>query len=221
MARPLAAVLLATLAVRAQNDPDALAALRKLGDRLKDAKTLSAHVVQSRKTALLEEPLVSSGTLFYRREPPELVFHLTVPKTSVIHLDRSAYQVYRPDEKRLERFEFEDPSVSGKLLMAFQPKPDEIGKAFSTRKGPSRAGEVEIVLEPTDEKVKKRIARLTLLLDEKDWILKRIATVDADGDEVTFDLSGVTVDPPLDPSLFELKVPEGTRVLKHSAKLEK
>jgi outer membrane lipoprotein-sorting protein len=214
-------ILLAPLARAQEVDPDARAALRKLGERMKDAKTLSAHVVQSRKTALLDEPIVSSGTLYYRKEPARLVFRLTSPQVSEVHLDASAYQVYRPDEKRLERFEFEDQSISGKLLLAFQPKADEIGKAFSIRKGASRPGEVEIVLEPTDPKVRKRIVRLALTLDEKDSLLRRIATVDADGDEIRFDLSEVTIDPPLDPATFELRVPEGTRVLKQAAKLEK
>jgi len=216
-----AGVLLAALAVRAQDDDGARAALQKLSARLKDAKTLSAKVVQSRKTALLEAPIVSSGTLYYRREPARLVFHLRSPKESRIHLDAAAYQVYRPDEKRLERIEFEDQAITGKLLMVFQPKSDEIGKAFSMKKAASKAGEIEILLEPSDEKIRKRLSRLALTLDEKESMLKRIATTDADGDEVTFDLSEVTVDPALDPSIFELRVPEGTRVLKHSAKLEK
>lgn len=213
--------LLAAIAVPAQDDDGARAALQKLSERLKDAKTLSAKVVQSRKTALLDQPIVSSGTLFYRREPARLVFRLTSPKTSEIHLDAAAYQIYRPEEKRLERIEFEDRSITGKLLMVFQPKSDEIGKAFSVRKGASKPGEIEILLEPGDEKIRKRLTRIALGLDEKSGLIKRISTADADGDEVTFELSDLTLDPALDPSIFELKVPEGTRVLKHSATLEK
>lgn len=205
----------------AQDDGGAREALKSLGARLKDTKTLSAQVVQSRKTALLDQPIVSSGTLYYRREPARLVFRLTSPKASEIHLDASAYQVYRPDEKRLERIEFEDASITGKLLMVFQPKSEEIGKAFGIRKAASKPGEIEILLEPTDEKIRKRLTRLSIALDEKTSMLKKISTADADGDEVTFDLTEVAIDPALDPSIFELKVPEGTRILKHSAKLEK
>ena len=212
--------LLFILAVGLQDDP-AHAALRRLSERMKDARTLSAKVVQSRKTALLDAPIVSSGTLYYRRDPARLVFRLTSPHTSEIHLDASAYQVYRPDEKRLEQFEFESGDAAGRLLMIFQPKPDEIGKAFAVRKGESKAGEIEVVLEPSDEKVRKRVAKLVLTLDEKDATLKRISTTDAEGDEVTFELTDLTINPEIDPAMFELKVPEGTRVLKRSAKLEK
>ena len=105
--------------------------------------------------------------------------------------------------------------------MVFQPKTDEIGKAFNVRKGESAKGEIEILLEPADEKVRARLRRLALTLDESDATLKRIAYTDPDGDEVRFDLTEVKLNAELDPATFDLKVPEGTRILKHSAKLEK
>ncbi len=216
-----ASILCGLLLASAQEEDPAKAALRKLGERLKDARTLSAKVVQSRKTALLEQPIVSSGTLFYRREPGRLVFRMTEPRVTEIHLDRTAYQVYRPDEKRLERIEFADDAVLGRLLMIFEPKADEIGKAFTVRKGESAKGRIEVLLEAVDEKVKQRMTRLSLSLDEADATLRKIVTVDAEGDEVRFELSDLKLNPELDAGAFELKVPEGTRVLRHAARLEK
>jgi len=206
--------------VAIQDDP-ARAALQKLADRLKDVKTLSAKVVQSRKTALLDAPLVSSGTLLYRREPARLVFRMTEPRVTEIHLDRTAYQVYRPDEKRLERIEFENGALMSRLLLVFEPKTDEIGKAFSVRKGAPLKGETEILLEASDEKVRKHLNRLSLVLDDADATLKRIAYIDGEGDEVRFELSDLKLNPELGEAAFELKVPEGTRILKHAPKLEK
>ncbi|HEX7900205.1 MAG TPA: outer membrane lipoprotein carrier protein LolA, partial [Planctomycetota bacterium] len=131
--------------------------LKALAERMKDAKTMTCKVRQVRKTALVERPLVSSGTMAYRREPGRLVFRLTEPRTSEIHMDRKTYQVYRPDEKRLERVEFEDDALTGQLLTLFEPKPDALGKTFRM----SKAGD-DILLEPLDEKVKARVASLAL-----------------------------------------------------------
>ena len=206
---------------RGQEGDPAGAALKRLAERFKDLKTLSAKVVQSRKTALLDTPILSSGKLCYRRDPARLVFRMTEPRVTEIHLDKSAYQVYRPDEKRLERIEFENDDVTGRLLMVFQPKADEIGKAFGIRTGESAKGEIVVLLEPVDEKVRRRIRRLALTLGEPDAALKRIVFTDPDGDEVRLDLSEVALDPTLDAAAFELKVPEGTRILKHAAKLDR
>lgn len=214
------ALLVAAALGAPQDDPAAREALARLGARLKEARTLSARIVQERKTALLEEPLRSSGTLYYRREPARLVLVLTDPRPATVHLDRSSYQVYRPDEKRLERFDFEDPEMGPRLLAAFEPRSEEVGKVFTARLGQAGPGEVEIVLEPRDPKLARRLRRLVLGTDPE-GLLRRIVFTDPEGDEVTFTLSEVALNPELPSGLFELRVPEGTRILRHSVPADK
>lgn len=214
------ALLMGAVLGAPQDDPAAREALARLGARLKEARTLSARVVQERKTALLEEPLRSSGTLYYRREPARLVLQLSDPRPVTVHLDRSSYQVYRPDEKRLERFDFEDPEMGPRLLAAFEPRSEDVGKAFTVRRGEAGPGEVEIVLEPRDPKLARRVRRLVLRTDPE-GLLRRIVFTDPDGDEVTFLLSDVKLNPEIPADTFELGVPEGTRILRHSVPAEK
>ena len=202
-------------------DEDAREALKKLADQFRDARTISARVVQQRRTELLDQPMRSSGTMIYRREPARLVFRMSEPKQTEIHLDRLSYQVYRSDEKRLERFDFEDDALSGRLLMIFEPKPEELGKTFLLVAGPKREGELEIRLEPRDDKVRGHLKKLVLTVALPGGMLRRIDYMDAEGDEIRFDLSEVTVNPVLAAELFELKVPEGTRVLRHKARIPK
>jgi outer membrane lipoprotein-sorting protein len=197
-------------------DAAAKAALQKLADRMKEARTLTAKVIQSRRTELLDKPIVSSGTMAYRRDPARLVFHLTEPRTAEIHLDKTSYQVYRPDEKRLERIDFEGEDVTAKILMVFEPKTEDIGKVFSIRGGEAHEGQIEVRLESSDEKFRKRLKRIALTVAEADGALRRIAYTDAEGDEVQFDLSEVVINPDLPADLFTLKIPEGTRVLRRT-----
>jgi outer membrane lipoprotein-sorting protein len=196
-------------------------ALRKLAERFRDAKTLSAKVVQSRRTSLLREAIMSSGMLYYRRDPARLVFRLSEPRTTEIHLDRSAYQVFRPEAKRLERMEFEEGTAAARLLMLFDPKPEEIEKAFALSSAPAAEGETETLLEPKDDRARRRLRRLSLTLATKDGALRRITVTDADGDETRFDLSALELNPDLPPKTFGLELPEGTRVLRHAVKEEK
>jgi len=197
-------------------DAAAKAAFQKLAEKFKGVKTLSAKVVQHRRTELLDKPVTSSGTMYYRRDPARLVFHMTEPRKSEIHLDRTTYQVYRPDEKRVERTDFTTEDVSTKILMVFEPKPEEIGKAFTIRGGESRDGEIEVRMESSDEKVRKRLQKVSLTIVEADGTLRRISYVDGEGDEVRFDLAEVAINPELAPDLFTLKIPEGTRVLRRT-----
>jgi outer membrane lipoprotein-sorting protein len=212
-----AGVLLALLA-QAGQDAAAKEALKMLADRMRDAKTLSAKVSQQRRTELLEKPITSSGTMIYRREPGRMVFRMTEPRTTEIHLDRTCYQVFRPDEKRLERFEFEDDAVAGRLLAVFDAKPEELGKSFGARAGERRGDDLEVHLSPSDERVKGHLRKLSLTISTADGTLRRIDYQDADGDEVRFEMADLKVNPELDAGAFELAVPEGTRVLRHKAK---
>jgi len=202
-------------------DAAAKAALQKLAARLKEARTLSAKVVQSRRTELLDKPIVSSGTMSYRRDPAQLVFHLTEPRKAEIHLDKSSYQVFRPDEKRLERIDFDGEDVTSKILMVFEPKTEEIGKAFLIRGGESKDGAIEVGLESSDERFRKRLKKIALTIVEADGALRRIAYTDAEGDEVQFELSDVAINPDLAPDEFTLKIPEGTRVLRRRVTQDK
>lgn len=221
MARLLAVLLLAAASASGQESPAdaaAKAALRKLAERFKEARTLSARVTQSRRSDLLDKPMVSSGTMAYRRDPARLVFRLTEPRKAEIHMDRTSYQVYRPDEKRLERTDFENDEVTGKILMVFEPKPDDLGRTFAIRGGESKDGVIEVRLEPSDEKVRKRLRRVSLSIAEADGALKRLSYFDAEGDEVTLDLSDVAINPDLAEDVFKLQVPDGTRVLRRTVK---
>lgn len=224
MIRAAALLLIAASAAVTQEsatDAAAKAALRKLADRLKEARTLSANVVQSRKTELLDKPITSSGRMFYRRDPARLVFQLSEPRKAEIHMDKTSYQVYRPDEKRLERTDFGSEEISAKILMVFEPKVDEIRKAFAIRGGESKDGLVEVRLESSDEKVRRRLQKVLLTVVEADGTLRRISYTDGEGDEVRFDLSDVVINPDLAADLFTLRVPEGTRVLLRSLPQDK
>jgi outer membrane lipoprotein-sorting protein len=202
-------------------DAAAEAALKKLAARMRDARTLTANVVQSRKTELLDKPIVSSGSMAYRREPAQLMFRLTEPRHAEILLDKASYQVYRPDERRLERIDFEGEDVTSRILLVFEPKSEEVGKAFRVTGRDPRDGRIDVVLEASDERVRKRMKQIVLTVAEADGTLSRIAYIDAEGDEVQFELSQVVVNPDLPPDAFSLKVPEGTRILRRTVKPEK
>lgn len=221
MGRFVIGVLLLSATQETAADAAAAAALRKLTAKMRDVRTLTANVVQSRKTDLLDQPIVSSGSMAYRRDPALLAFHLTEPRRAEILLDKTSYQVYRPDEKRLERIDFESDDLTSRLLMVFEPKADEIHKAFRITGSEPRDGRIEVTLDSSDERFRKRLKKIVLTLVEADGALVRISYTDADGDEIQFDLSQVAVNPELPPEAFLLKIPEGTRILRHSVKMEK
>jgi outer membrane lipoprotein-sorting protein len=203
-------------------DEAAREALGKFSDRFRELRGLSASFVQSRRTALLSEPIRSSGKLHYRRDPAHLVFEVEKPHRSFVHFDGKTYRVYRPDEKQLEQYEIEDAEMARWLFMAFNPKVEEIEKSFAIKSGAAKEDTLEVVLVPSEGKLLKAVAKLTLVLARGDApgdpLLRKIGYVDPDQDEVTFEISNAALNPALPPETFELKLPEGVKVFKHKKK---
>lgn len=178
--------------------------LDRLAESTRDLKTLSAQFIQTRKSALLAEPLKSEGRLYYRREPARMVF---VMKDAEIHLDRSTYQVLRRAEQRLERVEFKGGELAPTLFLMFSADLAGIQRRFKV----GGSGD-EIRLTPLDAS----FGGLSLVLEKNQ--LRRFTFTDAEGDEVEFELNDVARNPELPAARFELAIPEGTRILKHEKK---
>ncbi len=213
-------LLLAAALIQDSAD-EAKAVLGKLAETMRAAKTLSGRFTQTRRSALLAEPITSKGRLAYRRDPEALAFILTEPARTEIRFQKALYTVYRPAEKQLERFEFEDEGVTSGLFTAFNPDVAKIA-TFATLKLASRKdGVAAVVLDPVDEKARRLLKTITLSIGEADGSLRAIAYTDADGDVVEFALSDVKTDGDVAAETFDPKFPDDVKRLTHKVKAEK
>ena len=195
-----------------------MAALRKMADRFRKAESLTGSFTQRRRTALLDEPMTSSGMLYYRRAPETLVFALEKPRRTEVHIDITSYQVWRPDERQLERFVFEDRDVLRGIFTAFNPELERIGALFKVELAEQKQGCSRVSITPLEVKVQRFFSRLWLTLQDSDGALRGLSLREAEGDDVEFELGELALNASVPPALFDLKIPEGTRVLEHRVK---
>ena len=195
-------------------------ALRALADRFASLSTMSASFVQKRLTLLLEDPIESSGKLYYRRKKEKAVFATSKPRTSLIYLDANSYLVYRPSEKQAEHFDLSDSEATRWILLAFNPKPEEIEKVFEISGKEEEDGDTAVILVPKDEELKKSVAKLTLVISFESELaqLRSLTYEDSEGDEVTFELTKVELDPKIPDSRFKPAIPKDVRIIRHKAK---
>jgi hypothetical protein len=199
----------------------ARAAVRALGARHADLQQLECEYVQERSSALLREPLRSSGRLRWRREPPCLVFEVAGPRPARLRLDEHRYEVHRPDRRQLERFAFAGPELPRALLDAFAPDLDAIErrmKIVQVERGAGDAPQSSIRFAPTDPALQAVLTSLSLTIEPKAAELRAIAYTDAQGDSVVLRLSDIDRDPELADASFAIDAPPGTRVLDHPAR---
>jgi outer membrane lipoprotein-sorting protein len=209
--------LVLTIALLAQAE-DGRKTLQALADKHRDVRSLQAGYVQERRSALMEKPLVSKGTLFWRREPGCLVFDVTEPRRSRIRLDATSYQVHRPDERQAERFQFASNELARSLFQVFAPEPAKLEEALRLESYEVEEGVGTLRLRPVAERLKAFLGSLSLAVRLADTTLVRVAYTDGEGDEVRIELSDLKRNPAIDPSVFEARVPEGTRWIVHEVK---
>lgn len=222
-------------------DPAVVAAgealLRAHGERCRDLAVLVADYEQTRTTPLAKEPLRSRGRFVFVREPACVLFRAAVPRTSIVRLRGSVYEVLRPDRRRLERFHLDGPELAeglfavlggdtGRLLREFavvacgeEPAPEargeeSAGAAPTTDAAPRRAEPRQrVVLVPRRDEVRERVRELRVVLG-RDGALAAVAYRDAAGDLVEIALHDLERNPEPSPSV-ELDVPPDTKVVEH------
>lgn len=229
MLRPGLCLALAAANLAGQESADlprARAALKALAERHKDLDALRASYRQERSSALAKEPLVSTGTLLFRREPGCLVFQVSKPEPCVILLDERRYQVYRPEQKQLERFVLaaanERDELARLLMDSFRPDVARLEQRLrivaTTAKASRPEGQKDllaIAMQPLDEKLQKAVARIELVIAEADGRLHAIGYDDPQGDHVAITIDAPELNVALDPALFAIDPPKGTTILEH------
>ncbi|MCA8957287.1 MAG: hypothetical protein KDC87_14525 [Planctomycetes bacterium] len=198
-------------------------ALHKLAKAHGKARFLAAEYRQERTSALLRKPLVSTGTLVLRLDPPCLVFTASGANGTKIRLTRDTYEVYRPSRARLERTVLPDPTQAAALFGAFRPVPEVLEARFRITRAVRRTRRVaraeqrllEVTLVPKDAAEAKLIRQLSITLDETGNRLHAIAYRDPQGDAVRLFLDKLQVRDKVDAAAFDWTVPKGTEVLVH------
>ena len=92
------------------------ALLRAHGERCRDVAVLVAGYTQTRTTPLAKQPLRSRGRFVFVREPACVLFRAEEPRTSIVRLRGSVYEVFRPERRRLERFHLDGPELAEGLF---------------------------------------------------------------------------------------------------------
>jgi 2-polyprenyl-6-methoxyphenol hydroxylase-like FAD-dependent oxidoreductase len=185
-------------------------------------QVLVADYVQRRTTELSKEPLVSRGEFLFVREPACVVFRATTPRVSVVRLQETIYEVYRPQKKQLERFHLEGPELAEALFAAIGGDLEVLRRNFAIQdcvEDPV-AGRVSIRLAPRTALVKERLAQLIITVRSKDGILCAVAYRDSAGDLVEIELQEPRPNPPDAPSA-SFDVPKDTTIVEHAAPKKK
>lgn len=186
--------------------------IKKIQETQRKTTSLQADFRQEKELALLSKPEVSTGSFTYSK-PNNVLWSYDAPKRVQMVIAGGVMTTYYPDLRKAESIDvkrFEDRIFK---YMGASGAIDELARYFDftfTDK-PSQPTFV-LDLKPKTKAVGKRVQRIKIWIDKKNYLTSKIEYVEGDGDITRYEFSNIRINEPIPASRFALTLPQGVKV---------
>lgn len=186
--------------------------IKKVQAQQKKTTSLQADFRQEKELALLAHPEVSTGSFTYSK-PNNVLWSYNAPKRVQMVIASGRMTTYYPDLRKAESIDvkrFEDRIFK---YMGASGAIDELARYFdfTFSDKPSQPTFV-LDLKPKTTAVAKRVQRIKLWIDKKNYLTSKIEYVEGDGDITRYEFTNIRINEPIPPSRFALTLPQGVKV---------
>jgi outer membrane lipoprotein-sorting protein len=184
--------------------------------------SFEANMVTTDHFALFGDTEVETGTLAYLK-PGFLRRELVEPALHTLIVSEGMAKIYIPRINQAQYYPIDTSEEGQKLVVPGMASAPELRAAYDVTlaevqpdDGAGRVYVVELVPLP-DTEAAKLWTSITLSVREAQWHpAERIVTVQHNGDTTTIELTEVVRNPDLKPSDFDLELPDGVEIIRHS-----
>lgn len=180
-------------------DKEALVA--EIDKAYRDVKTLSASFLQEKSSSMLAEKVVQKGTLHYKA-PAKMRWAYTSPEAmAIVFCDGKTVLQNKngpsaPNKMVGELGDMIVKAVNGQFLK------DNTSFSSSYYRN-AGSGEVTVKLKPLNKRMKLYYKEITLVLDKKDYLARKIVLAEASGDVTSIVFSDKNVNVRISDTLFK------------------
>jgi outer membrane lipoprotein-sorting protein len=177
----------------------------------------SADFIQTRSLKVLAQPLVSAGKVWVK--PGEFRWELGQPVQTIVLRRPDQLLIVYPRLKRAERYSLDGvPSGPMKdalaLLDASLPRDRAtMEQHFRLLSATETNSILQMLLQPRSNSARKFITEIMIGFHTNDFSIAATAMKFADGSSLRNDFSNVVMNRPVDPALFEVKLPPDCTVV--------
>ena len=187
---------------------DLVARIQQEYDRI---QSLRAEFVQETKSETASLGTSARGTLYFLK-PRAMRWEYEEPRQWFLVLEDRTWH-YVPEDMTIYEQAISTPEVFN-LFSGL----DRVAQTFSISQLPDEPGSLkQHRLELLPRKPEFPVSRVRLWIDPESYLVVRVQTEDPLGNVNQITLDQIQVNPPLDPSLFRLEVPEGVTVERQEA----
>ncbi len=189
------------------------ALLARMNQAQETLRTLRAELVETRSLSLLAEDEVLTGTLSFEK-PGRVRWEYRTPEKKIYVLADGELTGWLPSEMRVEKLDLGRHESRIRRLVALGQDEASLRREFRIGAVLGVGGEVEhLVLVPRSRRIRKKVRKVELWIDELTALPKRIVYETGEGDRVDLVLRKLVVNPRLVAETFAIDVPEGCEVV--------
>jgi outer membrane lipoprotein-sorting protein len=177
---------------------------------------LTADFQQQKFTALLKNPMISTGTVWARGS--EMLWNTSAPEPTIMHVDANEITLFYPKQKTAEIY-----PLSGQLAqLAASPVPRlaDLLEHFSFAPASSHDLDDEpspdheaFLLTPTDADIREHVENVTVLIDAKAGFILAFKMIDSDGETTLLRFSNVKTNTKFDDAHLRLTLPADVKTV--------
>jgi outer membrane lipoprotein-sorting protein len=188
--------------------------LTDIDSRAGRIQSLEARFEQQKLTALLNTPLVSTGSV--RICGARIRWDTEQPEKSVLLIDQQEAKIFYPVQKTLEIYPLDQRL--GELAASPLPRLEMLKKRFSIQQIPVKellekdegGRSIALSLSPTDPSLRQHVQQVRVLLDIPAAYIVKAEITDTDGDRTLLSFSNVQINANVGD--LNLTIPPGTAV---------
>jgi outer membrane lipoprotein-sorting protein len=195
--------------------------LMHMNEASKNLKTISAHLVYTTVTVLVDDHSDQSGQFYYRKgKIPDILIDFEKPERKILLLKKNLGQIFIPKINQVQEFNLAQKSdvVQQFLLLGFGSDTNELKKIYDIKYleeeelGPDST--VKLELTPRKPGAAAQITKIQIWVAEDSWLPEQQQFFESSGDYLVARYSDVQRDRPLRNSIFQLNIPPDAKHIK-------
>jgi len=195
---------------------DVQAIIRGIDEQQKKIQTLSGSFSQRKESSLAKDPLVSWGTVKFKR-PDRIHFAYSKPEQMELALEGKTLWMYYPGRSQAEKYSFAgDKRVTQYLepiTGVFQKTFTQLSETYSlTYQGVESGRLYRFRLLPKEEKIQKFLSRVDLWIDKGSGAILRFEMIETGKDRLLLEFKDLQINPPLKDEDLTIQIPPSVRV---------
>ena len=184
-------------------------------------RTISANLEYTKVTVLVDDKLVQSGQLLYRKgKSTNILIDFKKPEPKTIAFRKNRGEIYNPKINQIEEYNLEGKRglVEQFLLLGFGTETGKIKEDYHLKflREEDLQGDITAVLEliPRSESVRAQITRIQLWVSEESWLPVQQKFLQPGGDYLLARYSNVKVNRPISSASFNIRAPSDVKHVK-------